>query len=341
LPTVPSASTPGSPPRPHNPPAPRFPPLRQPPPAAPTVVDRINARYNHWVPGSTRLDEIGVIVHGIDATEDPDMPWAVCRPDSSDCGFLSDRMSASVIWRTKGTAAFGGGGGVILNPNATRLLCIYGGDGGTRGKTCSIESELQTGVSPGWTPSHAPGCTPGCVASSYDAWCDGESAHDSWCDGKAWHMSDVGRFLELDGGTTKYNEAIIDGFYWNEHLPWSIEAIIGSPGDPQAVRLHQRFLSTYHISREDVPLVTFHTDQPDCPFRPFDAPADIDPSARLEYKVNGVYVEYTAPAPPLGTARVQRDACYFGGAQDAEPPPAFQPVEDWWDELPAKVVGFG
>lgn len=204
LPPIPSSRLIARPPAPpESPPVPVLPV----PPTPPTVVDRINSRYNHWVAGSNRLEDIGVIVHGIDHTEDPEMPWAVCPPDSSDCGFLSDRMSASVIWRTKGTAAFGGGGGVILNPNATRLLCIYGGDGGTRGKTCSIADELKHGVSPGWTPEHAPGCTPGCVASQYDEWCDGENAGSSWCDGKAWRMADVGHFLELDGGMTTYNEA--------------------------------------------------------------------------------------------------------------------------------------
>lgn len=91
--------------------------------------------------------------------------------------------------------------------------------------------------------------------------------------------------------------AVIDGFYWNEHLPWSIEAIIGSPGDPGAVRLHQRFLSKYHVSKEEIPLVTFHKDQADCPFRPFDAPMTVDPTAeRVDYRVDGDYAVWAAPA---------------------------------------------
>lgn len=251
-------------------------------------------------------------------------------------------MSASVIWRLKGPATFGGGGGVILNPNASRLLCIYGGDGGTRGKTCSIANELENGVSPGWTPSDAPGCTPGCVASTHDQWCDGSSARSAWCDGKAWHMSEVGRFLELDGPSSSYNEAIVDGFYWNAHLPWSIEAIIGSPGDPNAVRLHQRFLSHYHLSKDDVPLVTFHKDNPDCPFRPFDAPADTDPDARLDYHLDGMSLSYVAPAPPPGAAAALSpiDKCFFGNAASEKAPSAPPPpVEDWWVDRPALVIG--
>ena len=187
------------------PPNPTSPPPYSPPRLA--VVDRINARYNHWIPGSSRLEDIGVIVHGIDHTEDPRMPWAACPPDSSDCGFLSDRMSASLIWRAKGPAAFGGGGGVVLHPNFTRILCIYGGDGGTRGKLCNIADELAHGIAPGLTSEVTPSCTPGCVASLHDSWCDGQSAHSSWCDGKAWHMSEAARFLELDGSMTTYNEA--------------------------------------------------------------------------------------------------------------------------------------
>ena len=75
---------------------------------------------------------MGVVIHAFDGQEDPDRKWAVCPPANGQCGFISDRMSASVIFKGK-TAAFSGGGGIILNPEASRLLCAYGGDGGTRG----------------------------------------------------------------------------------------------------------------------------------------------------------------------------------------------------------------
>ena len=129
LPNIPPLKPPPSPP----PLPPALPPVHPSPPKSPTpmhpmtVVDRINSRYHNAKPGSSNLQDIGVIVHGIDHQEDPQRPWAVCSPSSLDCGFLSDRMSASVVYEGK-TAAFSGGGGVVLNPAATVVLCAYGGE---------------------------------------------------------------------------------------------------------------------------------------------------------------------------------------------------------------------
>ena len=90
--------------------------------------------------------------------------------------------------------------------------------------------------------------------------------------------------------------AVIDGFFWNAHLPWSIEAVIGSPGDLGAVRLHERFLASYHITKADVPLVTFHKEEADCPFRPFDATQHMDADERFDYRVNGIPRTWIAPS---------------------------------------------
>ena len=45
--------------------------------------------------------EVGVIVHGIDTFEDKQRPWAACSPHDPRCDFLSDRVSASVIYQGK------------------------------------------------------------------------------------------------------------------------------------------------------------------------------------------------------------------------------------------------
>ena len=58
----------------------------------------------------------------------------------------------------------------------------------------------------------------------------------------------------------------LDGFFWNENLPDSIEAILGEPGDPQALQLHTAFLSAYSLSAEQVPLLSFHKERQDAPF---------------------------------------------------------------------------
>ncbi len=199
---------------------------------------------------SNHLEDIGVIIHAFDNQEDPEAPWRVCSPDSMGCGFLSDRMSACVVYEGK-TAAFGGGGAVILNPAHTRVLCIYGGDGGTRGKTCS-------------PPGLSDTCIPGCSTHAYDpAWCDASTRRtgDPWCDGRPWRLSDLGTFMAQDRFNTNYNEVIVDGFYWNEHLPHSIEAIVTS-GGLETTAMYEQFLQTYGLTSDAVPLVEFHKDRP-------------------------------------------------------------------------------
>ncbi|KAL1504070.1 hypothetical protein AB1Y20_010480 [Prymnesium parvum] len=200
-PRVPPATPPPSPLSPPPPPSPPIPPPCWPPPPLPTpppshppppsIADKINERFRNFRASSELSWEHfpAVIVHGMDHTEDPDEPYRVCSPHSPDCGFLSDRMSASIIWKDKGTATFGGGG-FVLNPSYTRILCIYGGDGGTRGKLCKP---------PGTTPA----CIPGCKTSEIDHWCDPAKADSSWCDGKAWPPSQLKRMLLLDQGTSK------------------------------------------------------------------------------------------------------------------------------------------
>ena len=229
------------------------PPPNLPPP--PTIADKINYRFRNYQPGEGTAWESfpAVIVHGIDHTEDPTYPYMVCSPESPDCGFLSDRMSASVIWKGKGAAAFGGGG-FLLNPNHTRILCIYGGDGGTRGKLCR-------------PPGVSDDCIPGCKASPFDQWCDGAQAGSSWCDGKAWRPNDLGQMLALDEGSDTYNEAILDGYYWNAQLPHSIEAVLTSPNNPVLRRMHQQFLRRYGVTAEQIPLLTFHKEDLNTPFR--------------------------------------------------------------------------
>ena len=67
---------------------------------------------------------MGVLVHALDATEDENRPW---RAGSPRADIMRDRMSVSLINRKKGTTSFGGGG-VVLNPEHTRVLCFYGGE---------------------------------------------------------------------------------------------------------------------------------------------------------------------------------------------------------------------
>ena len=203
--------------------------------------------------------DFGVIIHSTDQTEDPERPWAVCSASSLACGFFSDRISASVVYKGK-TSAYSGGGGVVVRPQYARLLCGYGGDGGTRGKTCT-------------PPGVSPSCTPGCVTGSdqgWGTWCDPASTanpRDGWCDGHPWRPSDMGELLSRDRFSPNYNEVILDGAYWNAMLPNTIEAMIASPDDPRAVEQHAKFLSTYGLTAEQVPLLVYSPRDLEAPFR--------------------------------------------------------------------------
>jgi hypothetical protein len=197
-------------------------------------------------------------MHGMDSMEDPSHPWAVCAPTSLQCGFISDRMSTSLVY--KGRARFFSGSVLLaLAPESTRLLCAYGGDGGTRGKTCEP---------PGLTKH----CIPGCASNGEDyEFCNPgrtTNAGDFWCDGRPWKPQDLGKFLNRDKNSRQYNEFVVDGFYWNQHLPHSIEAIvIGEDGKAKASALHQKFLAAYpQLTAKDVPLVSFHPNNEDEPF---------------------------------------------------------------------------
>lgn len=221
---------------------------------------------------------MGVMVHGSDATEDEDRPW---RAGSSRADMMSDRMSVSLVFMEKGTNAFGGGG-VVLNPDYNSVLCFYGGDGGTRGKLC-----------------HPPGlsatCVPGCHERATDKWCDASRASGSWCDGLPWHPDDLSRGVELDSVRDSYNEVVLDAKVWNDNLPHSIEALLAAPNDPHAEALHRKFLHTYRLTAEDVPLVIFNKERHDCPFQHHGAMAINNPNAHLDYRVNGVSQRWVDP----------------------------------------------
>jgi hypothetical protein len=310
-----------------SPPPPQPPPPSWPPPL--TAIDRINKRFREYVPGSNRMDEMGVIIHGIDSTEDKDRPWAACSQKSSDCGFLSDRMSASIIFAGKGTSTFGGGG-VILNPNATRIFCFYGGDGGTRGKTCQPPGESAT-------------CIPGCAQTPADRWCDAAHASSSWCDGLPWRREDLGRALMLDAAAGTYNEVVLDAFFWNAHLPDSIEALIaGGAEDREAERLHERFLASYGRTADQVPLVFFDKSKANCPFRPVGSVGLFSGGAqdvRLNYKIDGKYAPYISSTASTVHAAECPSYSSTQRAPSSTPSTSSNDDWDWQSERPTLVIG--
>ena len=58
-----------------------------------------------------------------------------------------------------------------------------------------------------------------------------------------------------------YNEVVVDGDYWREHLPEAVEAVVGD------ARMHAAFLRRYGLTADRVPLVTLDVDDWRSPFR--------------------------------------------------------------------------
>ena len=237
------------------------------------VVRRINTRFKRFKPGSSKLDEIGVILHGIDGFEDKRRPWRSADPSGGE-GFLSDRISASIIYAGKGLSfstnskmgTYLKKGSYIFDPFVAKALCAYGGDGATRGKTCNP---------PGISSSCIPACMPNFNSATHnsknqwDRWCVPHGSADYFCDAHPWRLRDIGKMLDRDRAATQqhqvrdehhsYNEIVIDGHHSNAHLPDVIEAFVVSRGDDYeaARQLHAAFLSEYGLSRDKVPMLEY------------------------------------------------------------------------------------
>ena len=62
-----------------------------------------------------------------------------------------------------------------------------------------------------------------------------------------------------------YNEIVIDGRHWNQHLPDTIEAFFGGQ---KAREQRASFLAAFpQLTEDDVPLLTFDMNNWDEPFR--------------------------------------------------------------------------
>ena len=164
-------------------------------------------------------------------------------------------------------------GSYVINPFAVRVLCVFGGDGATRGKICQP---------PGVSDSCLPACMPNYDAArrdsrnAYDAWCDTADhpgAADYFCEGHPWRPSEIGTMLQRDREATRrgerrdehhsYNEIVIDGQHYNAHLPSSVEAFVVGEGDDlsEARKLHRRFLDAFRLSEGEVPLLHYRPER--------------------------------------------------------------------------------
>jgi len=157
-------------------------------------------------------------------------------------------LSASVVWAeqclTRDSSGLGHGwaghflfghgcdaGGIILRPGAgTKIAC---GNSADAGGDCHRFCASTEATDPG----------------------EGEVC------GGSWAPRDVHAYLHRlakHGALGGYNEFLLDGEWWEAHLPDTIEAFIAGTEGANAVeaqRLHADFLRTYGLTARDVPLL--------------------------------------------------------------------------------------
>ena len=219
----------------------------------------LNDRFLRGVP-SNNVRLAGVFVHQNDAESN----WEGWGTHENGYG---DRMAGSVVNvqmpYTFSTSAIG----YVLRPTqvAGAIRCSYALDGNSMG-------------------SYNGGCSGGGRDSGFDgeagleAMMQQSATHrDSWCPagcGCAWGVT------EEDRNGCRYNEIVFDGNLWAARLPHFIEAIFlpingevktwegGSRDFARDVR--DRFVRTYGLSAQSVPVVTYDLEAAENGLAPFE-----------------------------------------------------------------------
>ena len=100
-------------------------------------------------------------------------------------------------------------------------------------------------------------CVPGCWSSSRSSrWCLPEADGETYRCGGPFKPENLDAMMtqhEWDAlsATGKYNEVIVDGNWYTDNLPLSIEAFVGTP------EAHSAFLQEYGLRPVDVPLFEY------------------------------------------------------------------------------------
>lgn len=157
--------------------------------------------------------------------------------------------------------------GVVFRPGpTTKIMCGTSGDS-TNGK-CKA-----------WCPSVQP--PDDWSKDDYDPMKSPEGA--GGCRG-SWKPEDFGVFLHRTnlfekevqskwGRRIDYNEIIVSGSHWTQHLPRTIEAFFSSDdhghnrNDHVAQEQHSKFLREYGLTAQQVPLLVYHPNDWEKPFR--------------------------------------------------------------------------
>ena len=294
-PRPPPPSPPKPPPPPNPPPQPPGPPPAHPPipPQSGSIIDRINARFVSGGKVSSELDKVGVLVHSFDGRENKVKPWLPCPKTCYGgpcwCADTNDRLSATLINAalprpkdgkipTYQEVDHNAAAGFVLSPYYNRLSCSYAFDAGSMNRKCH---RLRSGVKARWD------CVPGCWRFENNGggplWCDNDASAQGECAFKpeaTEAMLELQRALPTTGGSSSYNEVIVDIDYLIKWLPHSIEAVFyttgvtgcASPGTALmckdfAMQARDNLMDQYKLSKDQVPLLVFDRSNWRAPFR--------------------------------------------------------------------------
>lgn len=240
----------------------------------------LNARFARGRP-SNRLQEVGVVVHQIDALDEEHVgtnpvPWLACTATDADsttpaCAEerYSDHLSGSVINRKVPFIYSDDAVGFVVTPEHATVRCSFPEDGGTMSRSCSPDETL---------PDCLPGCYSGgrgCVAKTVAADSQNCYAHDALvammeqCEKRAMRTFDNNNGCRQGNGC-RYNELVLEKAPWIAAQPHATQAIFYPAGGDAASarRVHQAFLKHYGVNARQVPLVKLNLDRPEAPFEP-------------------------------------------------------------------------
>lgn len=192
------------------------------------------------------------------------------QSDRLSCSFISTRIASTRADHRAPVLSYPGSRfvGIVLEPNATKLMCSYATDMGSSSLRCGGRGVSQT-------------CVPGCMAGN---WCREPIKRHS-C---SWRAADLEWMLrQFEGNRAPYNEAVVEAASWLASLPRSLEAIYfhdATSGDEDAPhsraewrgrealarRMHASFVRAFGLEAGEVALLRFDRGNLSSPFAPAD-----------------------------------------------------------------------
>lgn len=256
------------------------------------------------------------MLHHFDGYEDPSRWWQPCprectkrfpmamfgslsalreshrlRKRCSQCSMLGDRLSAVMVYRgqyrinrpdRRRIPVVSHQPGFILRPNATKLLCIFGADAGTR--TFNCRQRGRTARARGQTDP----CVPGC--GDPPEWCTPEDESSRECNCQVgqhctsrprpmkpkwlgWALREHAQVGDVHQGIdtyTGYAELVVDSSPLFRQPAATIEAVFFTSSVASSLQVacsvRRAFVHQHHLHPCDVPLVRLRTDNWETPF---------------------------------------------------------------------------